>query len=208
MGQILNRRRVMGGKSSLLPQGYTQVEWIQNVSRDSYISTGYEVPIGCQKLVLQARLCFTEVTGTRQLIGADNGQWIGMDGSGKWDFAGSGDVAVTLNQFYECENRVFINTQGKRQHDSFVDNVLVKSITTSATSINRNRQYIFNITYNRPDYAMLGKISNYRIYTDNVLRRDYIPCISPSNEVGMYDLVTDSFYTTPAGDAFVAGPVV
>ena len=187
---------------------YKQVEWIQNVSRNSYIPTNYKVPSGCQKLVVQAKLCFTEVTGTRQLTGADNAQWIGMDSSGKWDFSGSTNVAVMLNQFYECENRVFINAQGKRQSDSFVDNVLVNSITSSATSINQNFQYIFNINYYRPDYAMLGKISNYRIYIDDVLRRDYIPCISPSNKVGMYDLVTDSFHTTPAGDAFVAGPKI
>lgn len=47
-----------------------------------------------------------------------------------------------------------------------------------------------------------------KIQKGNTIIKDLIPCIDPNNVVGLYDLVSRTFYSSPNGAAFVAGPTV
>ena len=44
-----------------------------------------------------------------------------------------------------------------------------------------------------------------KIYIDNNLVRDYVPCVSPSGKVGLYDKVTKRFYGNNGTGNFIAG---
>ena len=58
------------------------------------------------------------------------------------------------------------------------------------------------------NYASM-KIYNFKIHTDNGLVRNFIPCYRNSdNEVGMYDLITDTFYTNQGTSVFTYNSVV
>ena len=48
----------------------------------------------------------------------------------------------------------------------------------------------------------------FKLFVEGTLVRDLIPCKNSNNVVGMYDVVNNVFYTSPNGNAFVAGPVV
>lgn len=48
----------------------------------------------------------------------------------------------------------------------------------------------------------------FKLFVEGVLVRDLIPCKDNNNVVGMYDVVNNTFYTSPNGAAFVAGPEV
>ncbi len=53
-----------------------------------------------------------------------------------------------------------------------------------------------------------GKHRSFKIYDNGVLVRDLIPCVNQSGEVGMYDLVTQSFYANAGTGSFIAGEEV
>lgn len=81
--------------------------------------------------------------------------------------------------------------------------------TMSWTSSNQNT-YLINSAHNiRYGYAILTcSFFGFKILQNDILVRDFIPCINPNNVVGMYDIVNGVFYSSPNGTAFVAGPVV
>jgi hypothetical protein len=45
-----------------------------------------------------------------------------------------------------------------------------------------------------------------QIYDNGTLIRDYVPCITPDNEAGLYDLVNGAFYANMGSGAFKSGP--
>ena len=57
--------------------------------------------------------------------------------------------------------------------------------------------------------ALIGKVYYFRLYENNNLVRNMIPAKRNSdNVVGMYDTVTDTFFTNAGSGTFVAGPAV
>lgn len=55
------------------------------------------------------------------------------------------------------------------------------------------------------DRFIQAKLYYFKLFVEGTLVRDMIPCINPSNVVGLYDLVNNVFYSSPNGAAFVAG---
>ena len=45
------------------------------------------------------------------------------------------------------------------------------------------------------DYSFYGKLYGAAIYSSGVLKREFVPCISPNNLAGLYDIVGKKFYT-------------
>ena len=57
-------------------------------------------------------------------------------------------------------------------------------------------------------YAFSGNLYYARIYgKDGGLLRDFVPCENDSGAVGLYDTVTDTFYTSDSDTALIAGEV-
>lgn len=53
-----------------------------------------------------------------------------------------------------------------------------------------------------------AKLYYFKLFVNGTLVRDLIPCKNSNNVVGMYDVINNVFYTSPNGNAFVAGPAV
>lgn len=54
-----------------------------------------------------------------------------------------------------------------------------------------------------------GKLYYTKIWNNGDLVRDMVPCYRKSdNEIGMYDIANDTFYTNKGSDTFIAGPDV
>lgn len=66
---------------------------------------------------------------------------------------------------------------------------------------------IFKIYTSQNDYSLTSaKLYNLRIYNGNELRRDFIPCYHKSdNEIGLYDLINEVFYTNLGTGTFLKG---
>ena len=50
------------------------------------------------------------------------------------------------------------------------------------------------------------KLYGFKMYDNNALVRDFIPCKNSSGAVGLYDKVFGVFYSSPNSEAFTAGP--
>lgn len=66
----------------------------------------------------------------------------------------------------------------------------------------------FSNTSNSPQRFCNATLYYFKLFVNGALVRDMIPCKNSNNVVGLYDVVNNTFYTSPNGAAFVAGPEV
>lgn len=67
--------------------------------------------------------------------------------------------------------------------------------------------FAFN-SVGRASGYLTGKMYSCKIYDDNVLKMDFIPCKNPSGVVGLYDVVTRNFFGSFWTGDFTPGPSV
>ena len=67
---------------------------------------------------------------------------------------------------------------------------------------------VFSDLNNTADLFTEAKLYYFKLFVEGTLVRDMVPCKDPNNVVGLYDLVNNTFYSSPNGAAFTAGPTV
>lgn len=218
MGMMINRRRACGGKKGLLPSDYlpsdyTQVEYIENTST-AYINTGVKPSLS---LAFEFNIAFTKyfpagdvtehsVMGSRNQSDSNSGIAIWITTSSIWSYSYGNSLGgiqfLDTDEFYTFEQ-----DKNSIKRDGNVLGVF-SAQELHDTSYNIT---IFNLNNGRS--GMDGRIAKIKakywvIKDGDTIIRNYIPCISPTNVVGMYDTVEGKFYSSPNGVAFIAGPVV
>lgn len=211
--QILNYK-IYGNYVSLLPDEYQQVEYIESTGRQ-YIDTEVATTSG-----YRVKTC----------INISNWYWYGADASSY--FAGflSRGIYRDYTVFYQSKPMVGMNTD--------VQSTVTCSLNTwydvDASTISGNGYFIlnndlivtstntvkhekFNIWLLGVNYYNTGKFWNClakikitEIYnSDNILERYFIPCYRKSdNMIGMYDTVTQKFFTNQGEGDFLKGKIV
>lgn len=209
-GSLLN-------KGSLLPSGYTQVEYIENTST-AYIDTGvkpslslaFEFNIACTKYISAGDMTEHSVMGSRNQTGSSLGIAIWITTSSIWSYSYGNSLGGSPGIRQSLSTNVFYTFEQDKNSIKRDGNVLG---VFSAQNL-RDTSYnitIFNLSNGRDGMdERTAKIkAKYWIIKDgDTIIRNYIPCISPTNVVGMYDTVEGKFYSSPNGVAFIAGPVV
>lgn len=76
--------------------------------------------------------------------------------------------------------------------------------TTTASGTPSNPLYILGLANFGPQMRVWGV----KVYEGSTLIRDFSPCIDPSGEAGLYDLVEGKFYGNNGSGKFTAGPAV
>ena len=59
-----------------------------------------------------------------------------------------------------------------------------------------------------PNYFLTGVLYSAVVFNNGEKIRDFIPCKSPSQQIGLYDLVGNSFYTNGGTGSFISGPEI
>lgn len=190
-----------GGTPSLLPTGYTQLDWIQNTS-DARIDTGIK---GTASTSFKIRVRVDDLANTNGIFGARNSTTASClavnNTSSKFRFgfyrtSTTSNVAITQGQWYDIE----LNTR-----KFYVDGVQVDSRSSAS----------FTTPYNLHLFTIAGTNSGNLTYYDGrcsmgisyVNDRVYVPCIEPNGVVGMYETTYGKFYSSTNSTAFVAGDV-
>lgn len=215
MGMI-NRRRTYF-KNGLLPNGYTQVEYIQSTSTGSqYIDLD---------ILLYDTLNKNYDIAIKFLVagnGSDNNNQSTMFGC--QDNTGSpwpGTFIRRDSSNYVAKGR-YIGDNGKDVTLGTFGSVIELPVQTPP---NKN-VYNYNnsgkthnwgtslfCAFNSEDKTVVHRFISatlyyFKLFVEGVLVRNMIPCISPNNIVGLFDAAGRKFYSSPNGAAFVAGPVV
>ena len=199
----------------ILPEGYTQIEYIEGTGTQ-YINTGF---YGTQNSGAYIRFALTDLTsnGSPRVFGTRNGN----SGTGAFSFISSFDATTLSNDYFylaangsNTSSRTLpINTEWNEvssnvENDKktyFNNNIL---FTGNSTAFTATAEVSIFRTYNRTSYGApaTAKISEVRIYEEAVLVHHYLPCRRDSDdELGMYDVVTDTFLTNSGTGTFIAG---
>ena len=195
-----------GGGTSILPDGYDQLEYIQS-SGTQYIDTGFLVSSNNYNKIKFVVDC--------DIIGKGSGasDWL-INGSninnayfyvGQYQskyYYGCGTTDHNTNTSVISGRHTFtLDTKNKKFS---VSDVLEVSATTESVTTTANL-YLCGFAYTA-QRSFAQKLYGSKIYQDDVLVRDFIPCKTPSGAIGLYDIAGNQFYSNSGTGLFTAGP--
>ena len=202
--------------STVLPSGYQQVEYVANANVSSnpkgYIPLGITLTPSTDRVVTEFECTdFSAYTGN--YFGAVYGDFWGNETQGIYNFltntasfmvrAGGKNIRVA-HSTYEHAAYTALPANTKHTLDVYHDYVYINGILcgepTGSAGVASNRQmYLFGSTNsNNSDFNLnsyfKGKIYNHKIYRNNVLIHNYVPCYRLSdNVIGVYDVIDNVF---------------
>lgn len=201
------------GTPSLLPEGYTQLEYIESTGTQ-YISTGYKA--ASENYRIKCKFAVTSAASNAVLFGGGASTDIisaMMTAESQLKFyVGSGSVSGALTPFTA-------NTE--YEMDCVANN---GTLTVTLDGASRSGAYSGAVNKDYPLFIFANnsagsaaqfssvKIYWFQIYDNGNLVRDYVPCINASGEVGLYELVNEVFYGNAGNGEFLtpfsAAPVL
>ena len=199
---------------SRLPSGYTELEYISSTNGgNQYIDLGIKLYDTLNKnydIAIKFIISSTNTQGQATIFNCqdpNNNPWPG--------------TYIRKNNSGSNIIGRYIGGTSKDNIIGQLDNIIELPVQTSpnknVTNLNNNNsthQYgaglfcSFSDTNNTPQRCCNGTIYYFKLFVEGVLVRDMVPCTNPSNVVGMYDLANNVFYSSPNGNAFVAGPAI
>ena len=203
-------------KKIMVPNGYTQLEYLQSTSSGGqYIDTG--ISPHSENVVYKASWLETTLEAKASLFGSakysnNSGTWPGTlyhpsDGQTYLAIAKSDhmcrQINITANQVNNVEivisNGYFSKTQNGEtcmaQYEGTVQTGKNISLFSNQGGPNNN------------EYCKYTQLFYWQMWDNGVLVRDMIPARRNSdNIVGMWDTVSQTFFTNAGSGAFTAGP--
>lgn len=200
-----------GPPRATLPEGYTQLEYIQSTGTQ-YINTGFK-PANTTKVVADFEM--TANSGSHQMI---FGERPNSQGSAKGQYvlgyAGHKSPAVWRSDFGTSQVS-FASSIGWGGRMTAIKDGNVCTLGSSSVT---NTTSTFTASYALTLFAgnTGGEMGSYtsvklyscQIYDNGTLIRNFIPCKNASGAVGLYDIVGAEFYANAGSGTFAAGPVV
>lgn len=183
-----------------LPSGYRQLEYIQSTG-NQYVDTGF-IPNQDSRIVMDIE---SLATTTQWIFGARNS-------GNQATFSMPILSATSVRDDYNAET-----TQGT------VSTVLVRTLIDKNKNISSFGDCTFSHAYGpfNSGYNLYlltvnsagtlhsskfkGKIFSCKIYDNDILVRDFIPCQTTSGEIGLWDDVNSVFYGNDGTGAFISG---
>lgn len=181
-----------------LPSGYTQLKYIESDGAQ-FIDTGIVAD-----------------TNTSLVMNFD---WLGTNTAWMTIF-GSYDSNNYFSIWHQNSSDflAYIGTSNYKITDSSLNLTLELSaskfkinsteVTYSCTISATNPLYLFHISSGQDSYAKaVMRLYSCKIYSGSTLIRNFIPVKNSSGTVGLYDLVSSTFFTNAGTGSFASGPV-
>ena len=187
--------------SSRLPEGYTEVQYIQSMGAQ-YIDSGIK---GDSDVRVVSDFAFdAKGSGTVFAFGAQ-----GTD-SVRYTFAltSTGTFRSDYGTQLTSGPAAEIGARYSIDKNKNVCKIGETSVSSSAQTFSGTTNiYLFARSYSSRSYST-GKMFFCKIFKGDTLLRDFIPCTNASGAAGLYDLVGQKFYGNAGSGSFTAGPVV
>ena len=211
--------RIKNNLTPRLPNEYQEVEYIESTGTQ-YIDTGV-APTNKTNIKLDIEFISGEsnkwipLIAERTKVSAYSGYsamfgiWINSNTKEiALNYAGTDTAGITGTN--GDGRHIYSNTENK----FYLDNTLIKTLSTSSFTSTINL-YVFALnelfigSTKIETRNCTAKLYELKIYDDNILIRDFVPCYRKSdNEIGMYDLVNNVFYTNAGTGVFLMGTEV
>ena len=201
-GTLVLGELVEGCAIGRIPQEFQEVAYIQSTGTQ-HIDTGI---IGKGWLESYVEAEFTTVPGDGTLLGSRNGYtrlYLIHSFPSRWcygygEFYSSNNFIVKDTK-YSIYTKLYNGNQEMRINDTIVlNNSVVGDINTNLNV------FIFALNYNGSrNYPVSAKLYSTKLIENGVLTRDFIPCYRKVDGViGLYDLVTNEFFTNKGTGVF------
>lgn len=194
-------------KSRILPEGYTQYDYIES-NGNQYIDTGINADSNLRVIL---DMTFDDPTGSNQNVGAIN---LSGDGDIRYHILPTnGFFKIYVQKAATSFSTIALDTE-RHYYDIDVPNQTCKvdnnNYNMNTTEFDTQLNFwLFARNSTSTTYKCKNKLYKCKMYVSGILVRDFIPCYRNSdNEVGLYDLVNDVFYTNDGNDAFTYGATV
>lgn len=188
----------------VLPDGYTQIEYVQSDGGAHWIDTGFK-PNQNTGIIAKFQLLSSAANQTpiyaRTAMNVD-AFGVFIDDSSKWtaDYGTKRFTGTTSAQ--SLINLNFNKNVVKFNDESYTFDIQTFQSNSNLTIFGRN-------TGGTVQYTAKMKLYSCEIYDNGTLIRNFIPCKNPSGTIGLYDIVNSQFYTNVGtGGVFTAGPEV
>lgn len=187
---LLRRRAAMMCKSgSILPDGYTQKEWL--VSNKSYISLG----LSLNYMTIETTLKWVDFSTSYAMMGSTNCFFGYNQGATLWRTNGMG-TAGGYSEFAAPNTTDTYTIFYSRARTLVTFQINGVTATRTVSAVSAATLYLFNIANNN-SYRMNAKLGVTKIYDGSGnLVSHLIPCVNANNQSGMYDVIRNTFYTT------------
>lgn len=204
--RIVVRPEEPPGPVGPLPEGYTELEYIQS-SGTQYIDTGFKQNQN-SRIVMSAQVTQKPSTHAWLFEGristGSGGKSVFLLSGAVWnaDYNGSArreafpDIGI-----FDALSIDFDKNSLQINEDSF-------TWTTSTFQSTANLALLACNTAGAISGYISAKLYNCQIYDNGTMIRDFIPCQDPTGNVGLYDLVGAQFYGNAGSGTFTAGPEV
>ena len=186
-------------QQQILPSGYTALEYIESDGAQ-YIDTGIS---GGTRWIGKGQS--TRNTTKSQVILGGNSVGVA------YSFVGSvrrGNVWTTKGEPYDTDYPI---TDAYDFDLLFTENGVKGKIdnTEIANVGNISLNMTWKICWHNSTYPYIGKLFYFKAYQNDELVRNFIPARRDSDgKIGMYDMVSRTFFTNAGTGEFIAGPVV
>ena len=193
--------------TAILPTGYTQLDYIESTGTQ-YINTG---------ITPDTTLEFDTTFNTSNNLSMSNYGCIfgSRVGSGNKDiqlttyseFGYSGTIrwGNTYGGNAYLSNNTKINVKLKN-NKYYVDNEEKQSITIDASNTYNIFIFALDAGGTVSQYGKL-KLYTFKLWKNGSLVRNFVPCKNASDEVGLYDLASETFFANAGTGTFTAGDV-
>lgn len=210
VGQPLVDYKIYGNlKQRRLPDEYQEVEYIETTATQ-YIDTNVPLKSGLKMIVdwvYKDPSSGNSYTGGH--IGSPGNRWlVGSQRNGYYYFAvGASNVATE----FKYGNRDIVEAYWADKASYIkVNGVESKSVNFKSYALSEEPNYSFYLgaTNRNGSPASRPQLTIYscKLYQDEILLRDYIPCYRKSDSaIGLYDLINDEFYPNSGTGTFLKG---
>jgi len=201
-----------------LPSEYQEVEYIENIGTTQYIDTGWkrdyakdiEVEAIIKPSTFDKRYCiltdYNYISDEHMSFEINNSNYARFYVNGSNDLVGTTkynyDAFNTVKYCYNCST--IYGTVGINGNDD------TKAFTDIESDVALYSARIFiDIPERYSTFKFSFKLKRMIIKENGICIRNFIPCYRKSdNEVGLYDIADNVFYTNQGTGSFTAGPDV
>ena len=186
-----------------LPRGFVWLEYIESKGTQ-YIDTGFK-PNQDTKVVVDGMWTKSTAGANYVFYGARTSA---SSKSYYWMRAGTGGVRSGYNASFSYEWSIDPTARRTVIKD--------KNVTTVDGASHSWTYAAFQCDYNMTLFALNevgtvkwfshARVYSCQIYDNGTLIRDFLPCINPGGEAGLYDMVNGAFYANMGSGAFTTGP--
>ena len=205
---LMEIRGVTATGATTLPSGYTALEYIESTGTQ-YINTGEWIEKDkTAKLELSVQLSPHD---------GSNDSWMGANAFLQLRvtqsyYAVTSGTALAANMNQNGSDSIIMDYDTKHLLSLYVNGNYIQRANWDTLDQPRSALCIFSLGSYRGGCGgstVKGKVYAAKLSIDNDLKRDLIPARRDSDgEIGMYDLVSRTFFTNSGTGEFIAGPVV